>query len=929
MLLVPLVASATGATPSAAQCVAPASSATNMLSAQKNAQLTLASLTTNNTTPSISLVPSSNGNPAPSSASTDNLDEAIPEAENRPLVNGMRQAPADVTKFSPKKMPRSEIAELLGWVDAPQSELLCHGYYIEPNLYYSAPYQGSVNNAPLNISADQSLLSQTNTSRLSGHVTVTQPDRSIDADLAYINRDPQTLKPDSIDAYGKVILREPGSLAIANQGHFNLLDKSGTLSDVIYRMTYGNVFTSSVDNPVGSPLTNTDTNSWGIAKTVNREPSGIIKIYKGTYSACPPPTNIWHISANKMTLNHDTGRGDAYNAFLYLGNVPVLYTPFFSFPIDSRRKTGFLYPTFGHSTTSGYEFGIPFYWNIAPNYDATITPDVMTDRGLQLNGEFRYLTSSSSGNIHGSFLPDDQEFASFQQQAVTDPSYADSPGLGTLENDSDNRYLVSLQDTREFSSNWSSYLYLNHVSDDYYFEDFDNDPAQTTQNQLINQGDLYFNSEHWHFTGQMEGYQTLHPINQSYVANQYKELPELVLNGQYPNFGDDFSFNINNQFDDFSIEQDPVAGTQPEGTRLNITPDLSRPETWVWGFFKPDLQLSATQYNLTDQVPGEATNISRVLPILDIDSGLFFDKNTSWFGHEYQQTLEPRLFYLYVPYENQNDIPLFDTSVQPFSFSQLFQTNRFTGLDRIGDANQVSLAVTSRFIDQQTGDEKLRASVGEIYYFEQRKVTINNDQLDLVTLDNEVPTNTVISPVAAELDYFINKNWNVTSNLAWDPNYDQTNNANIMFQYRTDNRHILNLGYTFLRGGDAFVPPDGSVVPNNSSKNNLNQTDFSVVWPLARNWTAVARWNYNISHNYPQTYFGGIQYDACCWSFRAIVGREFNYLDNNDKPQFDNEVYFQVALKTLGSVGSSNPSSLLNNIPGYIDTFGQVNPSVQ
>lgn len=920
----PLLASATET--SAAQCVAPESSSNNELSAQSNARLALADIPS--TTPvAMSLIPANNDLSPLASPDDNNPADEIPSAEDRPLVNGVRQAPTDFSKLSPKKLSRAQIGQLLGWVDAPQSNLICHGYYIEPNLYYSVPDSGSTNNAPLNISADQSLLSQTDTSRLAGHVTITQPNRSIDSDLAYINRDPQTQKPTSIDAYGKVVLREPGNLAIANQGHFDLLDKSGTLSDVIYRMTYRNVFTSSVDNPEGSPLTNTDINSWGIAQTVNREASGIIKIHKGTYSACPPPTNFWHLSANNMTLNHNTGRGEAYNAFLYLGNMPVFYTPYFSFPIDNRRKTGFLYPTFGHSTNSGYELGVPFYWNIAPNYDALITPDVMTDRGVQLNGVFRYLTPDSSGNIHGSFLPDDQEFSSFQADALTNSSYVGVPGLNDLENDSDNRYLVSLQDTREFSSNWSSYLYLNHVSDDYYFEDFNNDPAQTTQNQVLNQGDLYYNSEHWHFVGQMEGYQTLHPINQSYVANQYKELPELILGGQYPDVGDGFDLTFSNQFDNFAIDQDPVAGTQPEGTRLNLTPEISHPTNWVWGYFKPDLQLSATQYDLTDQVEGQPSDITRVLPILDIDSGLFFDKNTNWFGHSYQQTLEPRLFYLYVPYDDQSDIPIFDTSVQPFSYSQLFQTNRFTGLDRIGDTNQMSFALTTRFIDQQTGDQKFRASVGEILYFEERKVTINSDSvnnnLDLVTLDNEVPNNTLISPIAGELDYNVNKDWNVTTNVAYDPNYDQTNNANIMFQYKTDNQHIVNLGYSFLRGGDAFVPPNGETVPQNSSQNNLNQTDFSVVWPIMRNWTFLARWNYNISHNYPQTYFGGVQYDACCWSFRAIVGRDFNYLDNNDKPQFDNQIYFQVALKTLGSVGSS-PSSMLNNIPGYVDTFGQV-----
>ncbi|NNM58635.1 MAG: LPS-assembly protein LptD [Legionellales bacterium] len=913
-----------------AQCLPESTASGTALSAQKNAQLLLASIAPDSTglmsTPVSTYESLNEATTTQLPTSTSAPSTEVPTAEDRPIVHGVREAPSTVPKLSPTKMPRTEIANLLGWVSKPNSNLICHGYYVEPNLNYAVPNENPAQKQPpLKISADQSLLSQTDTSKLAGHVVITQPNRSIDSDLAYINRNQQTLKPESIDVYGQVILREPGNLAIANQGHFNLLDKTGTLSDVIYRMTYGNNFVDTLEYPEGKPLVNTDVNSWGIAKTVNRQADGVITIYQGTYSACPPLTRAWHLSAQDISLNHNTGRGQAYNAFFYLGDIPVLYTPYFSFPIDKRRKSGFLYPTFGHSSTSGYELGIPFYWNIAPNYDATITPDVMTERGLQMNGIFRYLTPDSSGNVHGSFLYDDKEFANFQQDSLT--NYAPTmPGLSDLENASDNRYLISLQDTRSYSANWSSYLYLNHVSDDYYFEDFDSDPAQTTENQIVNQGDLYFNSEHWHFTGQMEGYQTLHPINQSYVANQYKELPELTLNGQYPAFSNGLNFNISNQFDDFYIDQDPIAGTQPEGIRVNTTPEISLPKNWVWGFFKPDLQLSATQYNLTNQLPNEASNITRVLPIFDIDAGLFFDKDTRFFGHEYKQTLEPRLFYLYVPYENQNDIPLFDTTIQPFSFSQLFQTNRFTGLDRIGDANQVSLAVTSRFIDEATGDEKLRASIGEIYYFEQRQVNLDTDTLDLVTLDNQVPANTYISPVAGELNYFINKDWNVTSNIAWDPNYGQTNNANIFFQYKTDNRHILNLGYTFLRGGDTFVPPDGTTttIPENSIQNNLNQTDFSIVWPLAGNWTGLARWNYNISHNYPQTYFAGIQYDACCWSFRAVAGREFNYLDNMDTPQFNNEVYFQISLKTLGNVGTSSPTGLLANIPGYVDTFGLI-----
>lgn len=923
-LVFPVVLSAESS--ETAQCAPVFNALGAPVSAQAHAQLLLASIAPDSAEPLSTYEPLNDNQVSVLPTGTSSPSSILPPLDDRAVVHGVKQAPTTVTKISPKNMSRTEIAKLLGWVNSPDLSLICHGYYIEPNLNYVVPTPtADGKQPPIKISADQSSLSQTDTSKLSGHVIITQPNRSIDSDSAYINRNPDTLKPESVDVYGQVIMREPGSLAIANQGHFNLLDKSGSLSDVIYRMTYGNAFVDSVDAPEGTPLINNDVNSWGIAKTVNRQSDGVVTIYQGTYSACPPLSREWYLGAKNLKLNKNTGRGEAYNVFFYLGDVPVLYTPYFSFPIDKRRKSGFLYPTFGHSSTSGYELGVPFYWNIAPNYDATITPDVMTDRGLQLNGIFRYLTPDSTGNIHGSFLYNDKEYSSFQQDALSDypPNTA---GLSDLENGGDNRYLISLQDTRTYNANWSSYLYLNHVSDDYYFEDFDNDPAQTTDNQLINQGDLYFNSEHWHFTGQVEGYQTLHPINQSYVANQYKELPELTLDGQYPEVAGNMNFNITNQFDDFFIEQDPVAGTQPEGTRVNTTPEISFTENWVWGFFKPDLQLSATQYNLTDQIPNEATSITRVLPIIDIDTGLFFDKETHYFGHAYKQTLEPRLFYLYVPYQNQDDIPLFDTTIQPFSFSQLFQTNRFTGLDRIGDADQVSLAVTSRFIDESTGDEKLRASIGEIYYFEQRRVSIDSEALDLVTLDNEVPLNTPVSPIAGELNYFINKDWSVTSNIAWDPNYDETNNANLLFQYKTDDRHILNIGYTFLRGGDTFVPPDGSTatIAENSNQNNLNQTDLSVVWPIARNWTALARWNYNVSHNYPQTYFAGVQYDACCWSFRAVAGREFNYLDNMDTPQFNNEIYFQVSLKTLGNVGSSSPTSLLANIPGYVDTFGQI-----
>lgn len=850
-----------------------------------------------------------------------------------PILNAAttNAPPPDMVRLQVKSLTDQEIANYIGWTNQPMQNQICQGYYTEPNLYYQEEYTGPANEGPLHITADRSEFSQTGQSTLSGQVDITQPNREIKADLVYLNRDAKTEKISSIDTYGNVVLREPGNLIIGSKAHFNLTDKSGSLEDVIYRMAFEDGQTQMIlpSNPVSETVSILSPNGWGTATKVKRLPSGVVKVYKGTYSACPPTTGGWQLQSNTLTLNRETGRGQATDAILFLHHVPILYLPYFDFPIDNRRKSGFLYPTFGNSTQTGYDIGIPYYFNLAPNYDLTITPDLMTIRGVQLNGVFRYLTPNSVGNIHGSILPNDRAFSDFQSESQAEilgttlsPSSLQQSELNRLYNASDNRYFFSLKDKHSYNSNWSSYLYVNQVSDDYYFENFSSDPAQIATNQLLNEGDLYYNSEHWRFTGQMQGYQTLHPVNQNPVENQYRKIPELVLAGNYPYFHDDLNFKLNSQYDDFMINPNPGAFETPvKGQRFYLFPDVNISKYWTWGFFNPDLQLAGRQYTLTNQVPGEENDITSVLPILDIDGGLIFDRRGTLFSHPYTQTLEPRIFYLYVPYQNQNDIPLFDTSIVPFSFLQLFQVNRFTGNDRIGDANQVSLAATTRFINDETGVEKARFSVGQIYYFQKRRVNI--DTTDLVTLDNEVPPDTYSSPIAAELAYQITHAWNLTGNLAWNPNFVQTNNANILLQYKTDNAHILNLGYNFLRGGDAFIPSNGSFISSDSSKNNLNQTDFSLVWPIASSqWNFIGRWNYNISHSYPQTYFAGLEYDACCWAARFVGGRQFNYLDNNNSPVYNNRFYLQVSLKTLGNVGANNASKLISNVPGYTDNFG-------
>jgi LPS-assembly protein len=313
-------------------------------------------------------------------------------------------------------------------------------------------------------------------------------------------------------------------------------------------------------------------------------------------------------------------------------------------------------------------------------------------------------------------------------------------------------------------------------------------------------------------------------------------------------------------------------------------------------------------------------NMSLAVPIMDLNSGLYFDRDMTFFTHKMRQTLEPQIYYLYVPYHNQDKFPVFDTTENTLTYDQLFTYNRFSGLDRIGDANQVSVGLTTRFIDRNSGFERIRAGIGEIIYFANRNVT-------LCTLnDPNCPPPTVIrdntlrrSPLTAVLDYHLNPNWSLTANTIWNTQINEMDNQSIVLQYRRDADRIINLGYSFVRQGD----PQPGLAPN-ASGNNLKQTDLSFAWPIVYNWSAVGRWTESINEGHFQNLLAGLQYDSCCWAVRALAGRTFLNLDANNVPVYNDEFYFQFALKGLGTFGPGDPTQLLNSsINGYNAEFGQ------
>lgn len=832
--------------------------------------------------------------------SCDFPDNSVPIAANY-------SAPTDSsdqyskTRIAFDQLTSPNIAKALAWIHETDKNI-CHGYYLEPDIVSKYPVAPAYQDAPVTVTAtNPAFFSQYGASTLSGDVTITQPGRQVTADEAMFYRDASSGQISTGTLIGNVHFSEYGKLIVAKDGRWNFADKSITLNNGVYRIL--------------SPSPNGELNAWGRARTMVRDADGVLYFSKATYSTCPPDSKTWKLWGNKVKLNKNTGRGTITNALFYVQDIPVFYLPYFDFPIDKRRKSGFLYPSFGYNNTNGFDATIPYYFNLAPNYDATITPRVMTKRGVLGQGLFRYLTSSSEGSLDLRYIPHDSEFDKFKQDSLTE--YQPSHSLSRLEDASDRRGFFSYTDKTNFNQHWSGSIDLNYVTDDYFFQDFGN-AYSIDDDQLLNQVDVKYAGETWNFLGRVQDFQTLHPITQSPTTeDQYRRLPQLDLNGDFPNKQYGLDYAVSSEFVNFDFDHkyDPTTGAlMPVGGRFNLSPNVSMPLNVAGGYVTPKLQLQSTLYSLQNNLTpsNEMKNdITRSLPIFSVDSGAFYNRNTNLFGNNYMQTLEPRIFYLFVPNHDQNDIPIFDSTLSTFSFDQLFQTNRFSGLDRVGDANQVSVGLTTRYLDSYTAEEKFRASIGQMYLLHKHEVCINNGISG--DCSSDPLADHYISPFVGEIQYDMNKYWDASANAAWDPNEQRFNNSGVNIKYHDGVNRIVSLGYNFVQHGD-FVTGDNS--------DDLNRINLSLSWPIKEHWNVVGDWNYNISHDHPEVYFYGVEYQSCCWAIRVVQSQTFVGTDENDRNTFNHGVYFQFLFKGLGNVGNSNAADLLKSqIPDFRDNF--------
>lgn len=821
-------------------------------------------------------------------------------------------------------LPASSIAEQLGWVATNDNR--CGGYYLEAPFVYP---EHLLKNHLIEITSQQGLFSLHGTSISQGKVTITRYGQQIVANRAYLYRDPTTNKINAVDLMDHVVLREPNSMVIAERGHLDIPTKAETLNDLLYRTA---VYSSATEAPpipnnqaLQQPRKITQLSAWGKAAEFKQAQPHIYELKNASYSTCPPLAEVWHVQAQTITLNKDTGRGTARNSKLYVKNIPVFYTPYFNFPIDSRRQTGFLPPTVGTSTRTGAYARTPFYWNLAPNYDTTITPAYMAMRGLQIGDVTRYLTPSSNGKLSLAVLPNDKEFSDFQTKSLATYNTSTDPAVQTeltqLENDSDTRKSISWQNDTRFNEHWTGNVDYSYVSDDYYLRDLSNNFNEVTQNQILQKAEVDYQGHYWNFAGRTQAYQTLHPIDETPVSNQYTSMPDLVLNGDYPKGPGGLDYFVANDLTRFEFHDNPGQGPQPVGDRLYTQPGISLPIYHPSYYFKPRLQLSLTQYKLADNsgIPaGSPTQPDRALPIVDIDSGLYFDRDVSVFDKGYRQTLEPRLYYVYIPSKNQNNLPIFDTTENNLTYDELFLYNRFSGFDRIGDADQMSLGVITRLIEDQTGFEKFNAGVGQIYYFRHRDVDLCYNNNCQATPAGE-SDNLNRSPLSGVLKYNLNPLWSATANTIWNPQQRQLDDQSLTISYTKDPLRVINFGYSYIYGGDQQPG-----TPPNSSANNLSQTDASFGWPIKGNWSLVGRWTQNWNHHHFQNLLSGLQYDSCCWAVRFITGRSFLNLSANNTYQYDTQFFVQLALKGLGNVGNADPTQLIStSIAGYQSNFGQ------
>ncbi|WP_339531974.1 LPS-assembly protein LptD [Pseudomonas mucidolens] len=855
--------------------------------------------------------PVHDGSAVSSANSTPQGEAASAEAEPKTLLvteskgRGLRSRSADYSHLD--WVPREKLTA----AQLAETGPYCAGAYIEP-IRPGMNDKTDKSDAPTFIGAKASRYEQEQQiASLAGDVVMRQGSMQIEADEANLYQ-----AENRGELNGKVRLRDNGALIVGDRAEVQLDTGAAQIDNAEYVMHKSRIR--------------------GNALYAKRAENAIIRLKDGTYTTCEPDSNAWQLRGNNITLNPATGFGTATNATLRVKNIPILYTPYIYFPIDDRRQSGFLPPSFSTGSETGFTLVTPYYFNLAPNYDATLYPHYMTKRGLLMEGEFRYLTKSSEGQFGGAYLNDDNDERSKQ----TDYEKT--------------RWMLNWQHKGGLDSRVLTEVDYTDISDPYYFQDLKSDQIGVESRDVLNQqGAVSYRGDNYTARLNVQAYK-LATISQ---ITPYNRLPQITFNGALPyhpgglnfdyqteavRFDRDLetgNFTDENGLTSLRLDENVRGLKRANGTRLNFAPSISLPMNASYGYITPKLKYVYTKYDLDLDNKGKNALVAagdefkrspdRAVPIASIDSGLYFDRTTQWFGKNYNQTLEPRLFYLYVPEKDQTDIPVFDTSESTFSYASLFRDNRFSGGDRIGDENKLSFGLTSRWVEEN-GFERQRVAIGQAVYFKDREV-----QLPGVLAADRADAQANVSPIALDYEFRFNRDWRATADYNWDTESHSPRSGSAMFHYQPEDNanKIINVGYRYRNdqvvynqltgewqfGGDYGRPGQANYVKDYYK---IQQHDFSMMWPIIPQWNLITRWQYDYARNRTLEAFGGFEYDNCCWKLRVI---NRYWVSNDEYTQLaplnekgDHGLFFQIVLKGLGGLTGAKVESFLDKgIQGY------------
>jgi len=704
----------------------------------------------------------------------------------------------------------------------------------EPQLKPPPAGKPGLSAAPVTISADRIEGYANLEASASGNAELRQDNVSIGADyLLYL------YASDEVQANGNVRLARDGDRMNGTGLRLRLHDNIGEFDHAEYAF-------SRPGRSGYAPV-----QGRGTADVIKLEGKDMYHLENATFTTCKPGDNDWYLQVGELDLDMTRDLGVARGGKLVFKDTPIVYLPWASFSLNNARKTGFLPPLIGSSTKSGLQVSTPFYVNLAPNRDLTIAPREMSKRGLQLAAQLRYLDTDYEGNASVESLNNDR--------------------LANI-----NRFATSIQHKQSFSSNLNGYLNINKVSDDNYFRDLSSRINITSQTTLPRDGMLTYSGGWWVATARAQSFQTLQdPSNP--VVPPYGRLPQFTLNAMRQDVGG-VDLALASEFVRFSQP------TEVSGSRLTLYPSASLPLIMPGAYLTPKLGFHTTAYSLTQNPADTPDTIRRALPIASVDAGLTFERDADYIGQHFRQTLEPRLYYLYVPFREQNNIPQFDTAEADFNYATIFAENIFSGGDRIADANQLTLAATSRLLSPGSGQEVLKATFGQRYYFRTQQVALNS---------TTPPRTDKTSDFLAALSGRIASNWTMNSALQYDPYRHFFDRFDAGARFQPETTKVLNLGYRMTRG-------------------SLDQVDISAQWPLGGPWYGVGRYNYSLREDRLVESLGGFEYNAGCWIGRIVLQRFATSTGS-----FTSAVFVQLELNGLARIGSNPLEALKRNIPGY------------